>query len=134
MRDVFGYSELRTRLSKIGQLHEDLWERAITPEKEQRSLDDFIVLSPVSSGRSPLSASRADQGFLYKIEMPFRYLWQRASAIFIALFLVLSESITIPNPFKSKKRHNHHSSTPRVGQNTSVRNSFLIPPKNPSND
>ena len=133
MRDLLTYSGLQRKLHGIGHDHEILWERAITPEEEQRNLDDFIVLSPVSSGRSPLSASRADHGLIYKIELPFRYLWEIVSTTFITAFLILSELFTIHNPFKGKKKRGRYSSTPRANETSLVRQ-FLTTCQFPSNE
>jgi hypothetical protein len=106
---------LTRRLHDIDHLHENIWERAAKVEDEREHLNDFIVLSPVSSGRSPLSASRADRGLLYKIESPFRSLWQSLSSRLIPITFILALFFSHINPFKSKETHDEALSMQTVG-------------------
>lgn len=54
---------------------ENIWKRRDNILEEEAQLKDLVVLSPISSSRSPFSASRADRGLLFRIEWPFRYIW-----------------------------------------------------------
>ncbi len=91
IRHLTKYSGFQERLNKTGHLYEDIWRRAPDPKLEEKNLRDLVVLSPVSSGRSPLSASLADRGLLFKILLPFFYLFNTATTIWIFIRLVFPE-------------------------------------------
>jgi hypothetical protein len=69
-------------------LRENHWKIGSTLVVERETLDDFVVLSPVSAGRSPISASRADQGLVYKVERPFRIAWASIVSVYIILWFL----------------------------------------------
>ncbi len=127
-RQLMFFSGFQTRLSAI---HEDIWDRTSDPQLEEKNFVDLVVLSPLISGCSPLSASFVDRGLLFKILRPIldfiSSLISRASAIWITISLILSEVSSSMRSDKERSRgfalftanqHSRHSPSEAENEHT----------------